>query len=57
MPLSLTILTAAFPARRRGMIVGIYGGLAGLAGAAAPSRERWPAGGTPKAADPSITPR
>jgi EmrB/QacA subfamily drug resistance transporter len=36
MPLSLTILTAAFPARRRGMIVGIYGGLAGLAVAAGP---------------------
>src|ERR1700728_2589719 len=31
LPLSLTILTTAFPAGRRGMIVGIYGGLAGLA--------------------------
>jgi MFS family permease len=30
LPLSLTILTAAFPAQRRGTIVGIYGGLAGL---------------------------
>jgi MFS family permease len=28
MPLSLTILTAAFPPQRRGLIVGIYGGLA-----------------------------
>jgi EmrB/QacA subfamily drug resistance transporter len=36
LPLSLTILTTAFPARRRGMIVGIYGGLAGLAVAAGP---------------------
>jgi hypothetical protein len=29
MPLSLTILTTAFPPQRRGVIVGIYGGLAG----------------------------
>jgi EmrB/QacA subfamily drug resistance transporter len=36
LPLSLTILTAAFPAERRGMIVGIYGGLAGLAVALGP---------------------
>ena len=36
MPLSLTILTSAFPVRRRGLIVGIYGGLAGLAVAACP---------------------
>ena len=36
MPLSLTILTSAFPLRRRGLIVGIYGGLAGLAVAAGP---------------------
>jgi EmrB/QacA subfamily drug resistance transporter len=36
LPLSLTILTAAFPAERRGMIVGIYGGLAGLAVAMGP---------------------
>ena len=36
LPLSLTILTAAFPVERRGMIVGIYGGLAGLAVAFGP---------------------
>jgi EmrB/QacA subfamily drug resistance transporter len=36
LPLSLTILTAAFPAERRGLIIGIYGGLAGLAVAAGP---------------------
>jgi EmrB/QacA subfamily drug resistance transporter len=36
LPLSLTILTAAFPPRQRGLIVGIYGGLAGLAVAAGP---------------------
>ncbi len=36
LPLSLTILTAAFPIERRGMIVGIYGGLAGLAVAIGP---------------------
>ena len=36
MPLSLTILTSSFPLRRRGLIVGIYGGLAGLAVAAGP---------------------
>ena len=36
MPLSLTILTTTFPQQRRGMIVGIYGGLAGLAIAAGP---------------------
>jgi EmrB/QacA subfamily drug resistance transporter len=36
LPLSLTILTSAFPAERRGMIVGIYGGLAGLAVAMGP---------------------
>src|SRR5258707_14253132 len=36
LPLSLTILTTAFPADRRGTIVGIYGGLAGLAVAARP---------------------
>src|ERR1700723_3923348 len=29
LPLSLTILTTAFPAERRGMIIGIYGGLTG----------------------------
>ena len=36
LPLSLTILTTAFPAERRGTIVGIYGGLAGAAVAAGP---------------------
>src|SRR5215831_4996465 len=36
LPLSLTILTTAFPAERRGIIVGIYGGLAGLAVAIGP---------------------
>jgi EmrB/QacA subfamily drug resistance transporter len=36
LPLSLTILTAGFPVERRGMIVGIYGGLAGLAVAMGP---------------------
>ena len=36
LPLSLTILTTAFPAERRGMIIGIYGGLAGLAVALGP---------------------
>jgi EmrB/QacA subfamily drug resistance transporter len=36
LPLSLTILTAAFPPQRRGLIVGVYGGLAGLAVAAGP---------------------
>ena len=35
-PLSLTILTAAFPAARRGAIVGIWGGIGGLAVAAGP---------------------
>jgi EmrB/QacA subfamily drug resistance transporter len=36
LPLSLTILTTAYPAQRRGTIVGIYGGLAGLAVAVGP---------------------
>jgi EmrB/QacA subfamily drug resistance transporter len=36
LPLSLTILTTAFPAGRRAMIVGVYGGLAGLAVASGP---------------------
>jgi EmrB/QacA subfamily drug resistance transporter len=36
LPLSLTILTTAFPPAKRGMIVGIYGGLAGLAVAMGP---------------------
>ena len=36
LPLSLTILTTAFPPERRGLIVGVYGGLAGLAVATGP---------------------
>jgi EmrB/QacA subfamily drug resistance transporter len=36
LPLSLTILTTAFPPAKRGMIVGVYGGLAGLAVAFGP---------------------
>ncbi len=36
LPLSLTILTTAFSAEKRGMIVGVYGGLAGLAVALGP---------------------
>jgi EmrB/QacA subfamily drug resistance transporter len=36
LPLSLTILTNAYPVERRGAIVGIYGGLAGLAVASGP---------------------
>jgi EmrB/QacA subfamily drug resistance transporter len=36
LPLSLTILTTAFPLEKRGMIVGVYGGLAGLAVALEP---------------------
>jgi EmrB/QacA subfamily drug resistance transporter len=36
LPLSLTILTAAFPVERRGAIVGIWGGIAGLAVASGP---------------------
>jgi EmrB/QacA subfamily drug resistance transporter len=36
LPLSLTILTTAFPPERRAMIVGVYGGLAGLAVASGP---------------------
>jgi EmrB/QacA subfamily drug resistance transporter len=36
MPLSLTILTAAFPPERRGAIVGVWGGIAGLAVAGGP---------------------
>src|SRR5215472_8788456 len=35
-PLSLTILTSAFPAERRGTVVGAWGGLSGLAVAAGP---------------------
>lgn len=36
LPLSLTILTEAYPPERRGTVVGIYGGLAGLAVAIGP---------------------
>jgi EmrB/QacA subfamily drug resistance transporter len=36
LPLSLTILTTAFPQDRRGLVVGVYGGLAGLAVAGGP---------------------
>ena len=36
MPLSLTILTTAFPPDRRGAIVGIWGGVAGIAVASGP---------------------
>jgi EmrB/QacA subfamily drug resistance transporter len=36
MPLSLTILTGAFPPQRRGAIIGIWGGLGGLAVAGGP---------------------
>jgi MFS family permease len=36
MPLSLTILTGAFPPARRGAIIGIWGGLGGLAVAGGP---------------------
>jgi EmrB/QacA subfamily drug resistance transporter len=36
MPLSLTILSATFPAERRGAIVGIWGGVAGLGVASGP---------------------
>jgi len=36
LPLSLTILTTAFPPEKRGTIVGVYGGLAGLAVALGP---------------------
>jgi EmrB/QacA subfamily drug resistance transporter len=36
MPLSLTILTAAFPPEKRGAVVGIWGGIAGLAVASGP---------------------
>src|SRR5262249_58059524 len=38
LPLSLTILTHAFPPERRGAIVGVYGGPARPAGAAGPPR-------------------
>jgi EmrB/QacA subfamily drug resistance transporter len=36
LPLGLTILTSAFTAERRGLVVGIWGGIAGLAVAAGP---------------------
>jgi EmrB/QacA subfamily drug resistance transporter len=36
MPLGLTLLTAAFPAERRGAVVGIWGGVAGLGVASGP---------------------
>jgi EmrB/QacA subfamily drug resistance transporter len=36
MPLSLTILTASFPAERRGAVVGIWGAIGGLAIASGP---------------------
>ena len=36
MPLSLTLLTSAFPTAKRGAIVGIWGGIAGLAVASGP---------------------
>ena len=36
MPLSLTILTATFPLARRGVIVGLWGGIGGLAVASGP---------------------
>jgi EmrB/QacA subfamily drug resistance transporter len=36
MPLGLTILTAAFPREKRGAVVGIWGGIAGLAVASGP---------------------
>jgi EmrB/QacA subfamily drug resistance transporter len=36
MPLGLTLLTAAFPSERRGAVVGIWGGIAGLAVACGP---------------------
>src|SRR6266567_2823785 len=36
MPLGLTLLTSAFPKERRGAVVGIWGGIAGLAVASGP---------------------
>ena len=37
MPLTLTLISEAFPAEKRGMAVGLWGGIAGLAVAAGPS--------------------
>ena len=36
MPLSLTILSAAFPPEKRGLIIGLWGGIAGIGVAAGP---------------------
>ncbi|MFD8088227.1 DHA2 family efflux MFS transporter permease subunit [Kitasatospora sp. NPDC059722] len=36
MPLTLTLISAAFPAGKRGMAIGLWGGIAGLAVAAGP---------------------
>src|ERR671936_1963136 len=36
MPVSLTLLASAFPPERRGTVVGIWGGIGGLAGAGRP---------------------
>jgi EmrB/QacA subfamily drug resistance transporter len=36
MPLGLTLLTSAFPSERRGSVIGIWGGIAGLGVAAGP---------------------
>jgi hypothetical protein len=36
MPLTLTLISEAFPAERRGMAIAIWGGIAGLAVAAGP---------------------
>src|SRR5260370_38816590 len=36
LPLGLTILTSAFPREKRGAVIGIWGGIAGLAGAGGP---------------------
>jgi len=36
MPLGLTLLTSAFPLERRGAVIGVWGGVAGLAVASGP---------------------